>query len=404
MRVLVNGLTASGGRTGIGHYTAELLRCLHAQAVDTVIDCFPSPWIRQTRHAWIRLRPWLESSASPPPALAVTGINSSPNWRQQMLRRLRSLGGSLLAHNLRSYCRRRPYDLYHEPNFIPLPSDLPTVATLHDLSVLLHPEWHPADRVVDFEHRFREGLTRCVHFLAISEFGRQEIIRTLNIRPEQVTRTYMGVRPGLGPLPPDQVQATLRRLKLPPRYLLYLGTIEPRKNVLTLLRAYCSLPADLRARYPLLLVGGWGWNSADVAAYLESEAKARGVLHLGYVPDRHMPALYNGARALIFPSFYEGFGLPPLEMLACGGAVIASTAGAIAETVGRVAHLVEPLDLDGWRTAMQRIVADDDWHQTLRRGAEDVARPFTWEACAADTLRAYRIVCGDTNQTLRKAG
>jgi glycosyltransferase involved in cell wall biosynthesis len=403
MRVLVNGLTASGGRTGIGHYVAELLRCLREQAAGTAIDCFPSPWIRQARHAWIRLRPWLERGGSTAPmAAAVT--NSAPGWRQQALSRLRSLGHTLLTRNIQSFCQDHRYDLYHEPNFIPLPSDLPTVATLHDLSVLLHPEWHPADRVADFERRFREGLKRCVHFLAISEFGRQEIMRTLNLRPDQVTRTYMGVRPGLGPLPAERVRATLRRLKLPPRYLLYLGTIEPRKNVLMLLRAYGSLPDSLRSRYPLLLVGGWGWNSADVAAYLDAEAKARGVLHLGYVRDEDMPTLYNGARALLFPSFYEGFGLPPLEMMACGGAVIASTAGAIVETVGRRAHLVDPYDLDGWRAAIQRVVEDDDWQQALRHGVEDVARPFTWEACAADTLRAYRIVCGDSAPTIRKAG
>jgi glycosyltransferase involved in cell wall biosynthesis len=402
MRVLVNGLTASGGRTGIGHYTAELLRCLCDHAAGAAIDCFPSPWIRQTRHAWLRVRPWFERSGPKP--TVPDNPNASPAWRQRILRRLRSLGHTLLSRNMQAFCRRGGYDLYHEPNFIPLPSDLPTVATLHDLSVLLHPEWHPVHRVVDFERHFREGLTRCVHFLAISEFGRQEIIQTLNIRPERVTRTYMGVRPGLGPLPQEQVESTLRRLNLPPRYLLYLGTIEPRKNVLTLLRAYGSLPDHLRARYPLLLVGGWGWNSADVAAYLDAEAKARGVLHLGYVPDEHMPALYNGARALIFPSFYEGFGLPPLEMMACGGAVIASTAGAIAETVGRRAHLVEPLDLDGWRAGMKRVVEDDDWHRELRRGAEDVARPFTWEACAADTLRAYHIVHGDVRPAIRKAG
>ncbi len=403
MRVLVNGLTASGGRTGIGHYTAELLRCLHDRTADAAIDCFPSPWIRHARHAWIRFRPWLERGGLGSPGAAAKS-NGPANWRQRLLRRLRSLGQTLLTHNHASFCRRGQYDLYHEPNFIPLPSDLPTIATLHDLSVLLHPEWHPADRVVDFERRFRDGLKRCVHFLAISEFGRQEIIRTLNIRPQQVTRTYMGVRPGLGPLPAEQVQQTLHRLNLPPRYLLYLGTIEPRKNVLTLLRAYCSLPDKLRAHYPLLLVGGWGWNATDVAAYLDAEAKARGVLHVGYLPDEHMPALYNGARALIYPSFYEGFGLPPLEMMACGGAVIASTAGAIAETVGRRAHLVQPLDIDGWRAAMRRVADDDDWHHELRRGAEEVARPFTWEACAADTLRAYHIVHGDAHPAIRKAG
>jgi alpha-1,3-rhamnosyl/mannosyltransferase len=193
-------------------------------------------------------------------------------------------------------------------------------------------------------------------------------------------------------LPEAEVQATLRRLGLPPRYLLYLGTIEPRKNVLTLLRAYCSLPEWLRREYPLLLVGGWGWNAGNVAAYLDGEAKHRGVLHLGYVPEQHLAALYGGARALAFPSYYEGFGLPPMEMLACGGAVLASTAGALAETVGGRAHLIDPHDVSGWRAALVRVLQDDDWWQSLRRGAVEAARPYTWEQCAADTLGVYRTL------------
>jgi alpha-1,3-rhamnosyl/mannosyltransferase len=299
----------------------------------------------------------------------------------------------LLTRHFRSYSVRGLYDLYHEPNYIPLASDLPTVATLHDLSVLLYPEWHPADRVLHFERRFRQGLAQCVHFLAISEFGRQEILKTLNLRPEQVTRTYMGIRPGLGPLPAARVAETLKRLGLPRRYLLYLGTIEPRKNVRTLLQAYCSLPERIREQYPLLLVGGWGWNSADVAEYLDGEARHRGVIHVGYLPDKHLAALYNGARALVFPSFYEGFGLPPLEMMACGGAVLASTAGALVETVGSRAHLVAPADRDGWRDALVRVTTQDDWWQSLRRGVTRVARPFTWDQCAADTLRVYQSLC-----------
>src|SRR5439155_1795337 len=110
-----------------------------------------------------------------------------------------------------------------------------------------------------------------------------------------------------------------------------LGTIEPRKNVLMLLRAYCSLPERLRNVCPLLLVGGWGWNISDVADYLDREARHRGVIHLGYVAEEHVPLIYNGAHALLFPSCYEGFGLPPIEMMACGGAVIASTAAAVVE-------------------------------------------------------------------------
>src|SRR5262249_27233627 len=209
---------------------------------------------------------------------------------------------------------------------IPLAFDCPTVATVCDLSVLLHPEWHPADRVASFERHFPRTVARCAHLLAISESGRQDILRTLGVPPEKVTRTYMGIRPGLGPLPREEVTRVLRRLGYPEPSLTSLGTTEPRKNVLLLLKAYCALPPALRERWPLVLVGGWGWNAGAVAEYLHDEARHRGVIHLGYLADEHLPAVYSGARALAYPSLYEGFGLPPLEMLACGGAVLASTA------------------------------------------------------------------------------
>jgi alpha-1,3-rhamnosyl/mannosyltransferase len=403
MRVILNALWTAGARTGVGHYTAELLRCLLAQAGPDAVGCFPAPWARRARAAWGRVRPWLERGNEPAEG-AARGAGAA--WRRRAVSGVRAAGRSVLALHFRNTCRRDRPDVYHEPNFIPLPADVPAVATLHDLSALLHPEWHPADRVAHFESRFRAGLARCVHFFAISEAGRQEIVRTLGLRPEQVTRTYMGIRPNLRPLPRPEVRATLRRLGLPPRYLLYLGTIEPRKNVLTLLRAYCSLPAPVRGAWPLLLVGGWGWNASDVAAYLDGEARHRGVRQVGYLAEEHLGAVYNGARALAFPSLYEGFGMPPLEMLACGGAVLASTAGALAETVGGHAHLVAPLDVDGWRDALLRVTTDDDWWRGLCRGGVEVARGYTWERCAAQTLAVYRALAAGRGPAapLREAG
>jgi alpha-1,3-rhamnosyl/mannosyltransferase len=302
------------------------------------------------------------------------------------------MGGWLLRRSFESACRHGRYDLYHEPNYVPLPTDVPTVVTLCDLSVLLHPEWHPADRVAHFEDRFRRGLAHCAHFIAISEFTRQEIIHALGLPPERVTCTYMGVRPGLRPMGEEEVREELAVLGLEPGYVLYLGTLEPRKNVLTLLRAYSALPAALRERHPLLLVGGWGWGARPVADYLEQQGRHRNVRHLGYVAEDRLPALYNGARALCFPSFYEGFGLPPVEMLACGGAVLASTAGAVAETAGAAAHLLDPSDLDGWRSSLLRVLTEDDWWLHLRKGACAAASPFSWHRCAADTLSVYRYV------------
>jgi alpha-1,3-rhamnosyl/mannosyltransferase len=392
MRVLINGLSMSGAKTGIGHYTAELYRSLLLQAGTDEVRCFPAPWVRRARAVWAKARPWLERSS--PKVAAGTGRPGAPSWRRRAFGSLRQLGQSLLALHFRSLSRKGDFDVYHEPNIIPFAGDLPTVTTLHDLGVVLHPEWHPADRVAHYERSFREGVRRSVHFITVSDFGRQEVIETLGLRPGQVTRIYQGIRPNMRPMAGPEVRMALDRLGLPPRYLLYLGTIEPRKNVLTLLRAYCSLPGEVRDAYPLLLVGGWGWNSGDVAEFLHLEGRHKNVRHVGYVAEEHLCALYNGARALAFPSLYEGFGLPPLEMMACGGAVLASTADALEETVGGQAHLVAPRDLDGWREALLRVTCDDDWWHQLRLGAEDVAKPFTWTRCAAETHALYRSVAG----------
>jgi glycosyltransferase involved in cell wall biosynthesis len=400
MRVVVNRESAGRFKTGVGYYTAELLRCLRQQAGSDRIDGYPHPWVWRARELWARARPGLEgrvgdrlsAQANEPASPTPSGMLSAA--RTGVVTYLRGWGKYLLDRHHDAHFASRAYDLYHEPNHIPLPSDLPTVVTFHDLSVLLHPEWHPTERVAFFEENFYPGLKRCSHALTVSEFTRQEVIRTLGLAPERVTSVHNGIRPGLRPLPPARVAAVLRQLQLPPRYLLYLGTIEPRKNVLALLRSYCRLPAALRERWPLLLVGGWGWKTTEVAAYYQDEARHRGVIHVGYLAEEHIAAIYNGARALVYPSLYEGFGLPPVEMMACGGAVLASTAAALVETVGARAHLIHPEDEDGWRDALQRVITDDDWWQRLRDGTQELARPFTWDRCAAETLQVYRALCG----------
>src|SRR5262245_5744017 len=232
MRVLINALVTFGPRTGVGHYTAELLRCLGEQ-------CAPQEQIAARPGSWIGGMRSLFHRAQRAPS-QTTGVNPAarPGWKKRLLNWLKPLGRSLVRQYLRATAAVGRFDLYHEPNFIPAPAGIPTVATLHDLSVLLHPEWHPADRVCWFEKHFPRVTARCVHFFAISESARQELIHRLGIPPTRVTRTYMGVRSWLGSLSEEQVSPVLRDLGLPPRYVLYVGTIEPRKNVLTLLHAY----------------------------------------------------------------------------------------------------------------------------------------------------------------------
>lgn len=395
MRIVINQLVTLGVKTGIGHYTEQLLRGLRTQARGDQIDGFPTGWVGRACRVSVRLLPSL--GKVPRGTGRMFAVPTITGFRNQV----RAAGVRLLGRYFQTVCSRHGYDLYHEPNFIPLPTDRPTVVTIHDLSVLRFPQWHPAERVAFYEKHFAAAVGRCAHFLTASDFVRQEVLRTLHVPPHRVTRVYNGVRPEFQPLAQPEVEGAVRRLGLRPGYLLYVGTIEPRKNLLMLMRAYCRLPAALRDRRPLVLAGGWGWNAGEVAEYLQQTGRHCGVLHLGYVADRDLPALYNGARALVYPSHYEGFGLPPLEMMACGGAVLVSTAAALVETTGGRAHLIHPGDEAGWHDALARVAVDDDWEAALRDGVTEAARRFTWERCAAATLRVYRSL---QDRQLARAG
>jgi alpha-1,3-rhamnosyl/mannosyltransferase len=222
------------------------------------------------------------------------------------------------------------------------------------------------------------------------------MVELLGIPPEKITCTYNGVRADLQPLSRDECEPVLKKLSLQPGYLLHVGTIEPRKNLLRLMQAYADLPSALRDKHPLVLAGGWGWRFEEIAEHYAAVGKDKGVRHVGFVADADLPALYNGARALVFPTLYEGFGIPAVEMMGCGGAVLASTADALAEVVGPCADQIDPEDTAGWRDAMRRVLTDDDWWLYLRHGVIERARRYSWDRCAAETLAVYRQLTGES--------
>jgi alpha-1,3-rhamnosyl/mannosyltransferase len=388
MRIIFNLLTTLKPKTGVGHYAARLFAALQEQLPAGSIEGFPTGPLATMVRRLQQVR-----AGGPPAKGRGTGLGTVSGLAK---RALRAAVDSGLGLAFRAACRQRDYDLYHEPNFIPLGHGVPAIVTVHDLSVLTHPEWHPADRVRHHELHFGAGLASARHILTDSHFVRRQVIEHLGVSPERVTAVPIGVGP-------EYFAATEKpvHLNLPPRYLLYVGTIEPRKNVATLFRAYCDLPESVRRNCPLVLAGGWGWKSADVAEYLRGTAAGKGVIHLGYADDRDLPGLYAGARALVFPSFDEGFGLPPLEMLATGGAVLSSPAASLSEVLGAHAHYIEPLDLVGWRDGMHRAATDDDWLAEIRRGGRVHAAAFTWERCAAATIAVYNNVA-ESSRFVRK--
>ncbi|HEX3314233.1 MAG TPA: glycosyltransferase family 1 protein [Gemmataceae bacterium] len=375
MRVVLNRLTALRQKAGVGHYAAALGLALETQLEgDDAVLPFPGPLTERMLRVWSRLRPKRKPSNA-------TGTG-------------RGLGRSVVEMGFRSFCAMHRFDLYHELNNIPLPCDRPTVTTVHDLSPLLQPTWHPAERAQFFAERFHERLKQSRHIVTVSEAVRRELIQSCGVSPENVTAVSNGIGAAFRPMTSLAVQAVLRRLGLPSSYFLAVGTLEPRKNLLMLMRAYCRLPAQVRERNPLVLAGGWGWNNTELARFHHEHGRHLGVVHLGYVADDDLPALYNGALGLCFPSHYEGFGLPAGEMLACGGAVLASTTPAIAEVVGRKAALIHPDDEDGWHEAMARLAGDPDWRRHLRHGARQHIAERTWLRCARETWTVYRQVLG----------
>lgn len=382
MRVVINGLAALKPKTGVGHHVANLTATLTATFPYDEYTLYPG---RRTAEMIRRL--------NRPPA-AATGPAHRPNpglvGRGLGLAKATAKAASRL--HFAAYTRTFGFDLYHEPNFVPFPSGLPTVVTVHDLSVIRFPEWHPADRVRVHERRFDRGLRLAAHVIVVSEAVRREVIAGLGVPADRVTAVPNGVGPAFHPLPATEVATVRVRLGLPQRYYLCVGTIEPRKNVGTAMRAFADLPAEVRESCPLVLVGPWGWKSDADREYYEDVGRDRGVRHLGYIADADLPALYAGAVGLVYPSHYEGFGLPPLEMLACGGAVIASTAEAVREVCGPHAAFIEPEDLPGWRSAMYQLATDAEFRDGLRRGGIAHAARFTWERAAEETAAVYRHV------------
>lgn len=396
MKILWNILPTLGPRTGIGWYARETLAALRASAgpEESYLES-PGAIGRSVRLAWLRLRPWFQEgdgySAVSGGGGTRTGAKPGRSWKLWALEQARLIQDKAQGRILNKLHSAGRVDLYHEPNFLPWSSEAPTASTFHDLSAILHPEWHPADRVARFEALARRAVERCLHFFTLSDAMCRELSLHLGVPSHRVTRTYMGVRGGLAPVSGPPLVEGLSALGLRPGYFLHVGTLEPRKNLLTIARAWADLPAGMRARHPLVLAGGWGWRCEELRRFIDDTP---GIIRLGYAPEGHLASLYSGARALVFPTLYEGFGMPVIEMLACGGGVIASRIPVLEEILGGHAHFVEPMDVEGWRDAMARAARHPEWLDGPRAGAQAHAALFTWKATAESTRAGYAKALG----------
>jgi glycosyltransferase involved in cell wall biosynthesis len=279
-------------------------------------------------------------------------------------------------------------DLVHGMAFaVPLLWRGPSVVTIFDLSFLRYPQRLSVGRRHYLRAVTNLSARRACRVIAISESGRSEICALLGISPDKVDVALPGVTQDFCPLPAGQVSSFRSKHHLPERFVLYLGTIEPRKNLDTLLRAYAQLPE--RKEVKLILAGGKGWQSERVDALIDELDLARDVITTGYVSNDKLPLWYNASEVFVYPSVYEGFGMPVLEAMACGRPTVASNSSSLPEVVGPSGILVPPTDIAAWGDALSILLTDPALRADLSARGKERARQFTWENTARATVDAY---------------
>lgn len=279
-------------------------------------------------------------------------------------------------------------DLLHGPvNVVPVLATCPLVVTVHDLAYLRMPEVVPARRRQYFQAMTSVATRRADHVIAVSESTKADIVELLGVNPERITVTPLAADERFRPLPDAEVAAFRTGHGLTRPFALYLGNLEPRKNLPTLLRAFDQIAADVE--HDLVIVGGEGWMTEEFHATLGSLRNRARVRVLGFAPVEDLPSWYNAADLFVFPSLYEGFGLPPLEAMACGTPVVTSNTSSLPEVVGDAALTVAPTDTVALAAAMGRLLGDPELSASLRAAGLARAATFTWERTAAGTIDAY---------------
>jgi glycosyltransferase involved in cell wall biosynthesis len=385
MRIALDGQPLLTPLAGVGHYTRQLIHALARVGPDHHYYVVAPRPLRALTHRR------LPAEFPEPNVEAVI-----PGWWATLRARVeRRLGRSPEIHRGAD----PPGDVFHATNYV-FPFRVRTARTvlsIHDVTILLFPEWHPAARRALMGPALEPAARRADRIVTGSEHTRSDILKLLPVEPERVVVVPDGVDPIFGVKPAEEVAARLAPLGLRAGdYLLFLGTIEPRKNLVRLLEALEATDRDVG---PLVLAGGQGWNNGAIRAAIGRLVHAGRVRDLGYVPDDLRPALHGGARAFVYPSLYEGFGLPPLEAMACGTPVLTSNVSSLPEVVGDAAMFVDPEDVASIAASLTRLWHDGDLRADLRARGLARAREFSWDRTARLTLEVYRDVFAEAGRS-----
>jgi glycosyltransferase involved in cell wall biosynthesis len=284
------------------------------------------------------------------------------------------------------------FDVYYEPNYIP--SGIYAkhlVTTVHDLSFHHHPEWHPNDRVKYFKRTFYPRVVKSDIITTDSHFIKNEMVQELGIAADRIRVIYMGFDQALFKVYPDEAVAAFRSShNLPEKFILFVGSIEPRKNLERLLHAYLQLPEAVKKEYKLVLAGFAGWKNTAIMDLIKKASDH--VVFLGYITVRELALLYNAAAMFAYPSLYEGFGLPPIEAMACGTPVLVSNVASLPEVCGDAALYCDPLNVEQISAQMQSLLLDAPLQKRLTALGHLRIKTYSWENSASQLLRLFKDI------------
>jgi len=374
-RILVNAVPLTNIATGIGRYIRELYLHLRKQSPEIEIRYFDG----------IRIR---DRMPAPPQGRSAWSLGVNLAWRlpPEIVCLARMLAHEISAR--RFYRLSQDFDIYHEAGYFPFKTadQVKTVFTIHDISLKTMPEYHPRDRVLFFNKYFENSLDRADAIITPSEFTREEL-----------EKTYPAVNAKIHPIPlgcdkslfcthsQEQMDAFKSGMQLPEKYVLFAATSDPRKNIQAVFKAMAQLPPSIK-----LVCAGWaGWGQGLEKSPIAATLKDR-IIFTGYVSDADLALLYAGARVFVYPSFYEGFGLPVLEAMACGCPVVCANTASLPEVAGNAAIYCDPQDALCLANAIAEVFASDALYAQLSRQGLEQAAHFDWSAAAEKTLNVFQ--------------
>jgi glycosyltransferase involved in cell wall biosynthesis len=374
VRIGIDYTAAVHQSAGIGRYTYQMVRALAAQSTDA-----SGPQYRLFVAAGKRLQPQL-----PGPNFSWCPAGLTERWLARLWYRLR------LPLWIESWTG--PLDLFHAADFFlpPVRPGTRTIVTIHDLSFVREPDSVMPGMQRQLNQQAPRSVARADHVVAVSAATRQDLIELYQTPPKKISVLYHGVTAEFQPVKdPLRLSAVRQKYGLRDRpFVLSVGTLQPRKNFRRLIEAF----AGVDQAYALVIAGSTGWGYQEIFDEIKKLGLEQRVHLPGFVADADLPALYSAATLFIYPSLYEGFGLPLLEAMACGTPVIASNRSALPEVVGQAGLLVDPFDIEAITGALSTVLADEALQQRLSEAGRHQAARFTWDKMAAELVKLYQKV------------